>query len=92
MLFLFVKLAWVALNVNYRVMGYMIINCTGFIDVYLIECFSVSSNVCLDPRWSCDENFNIMDIFFEGRDRYRPYPKILGDLNFGSIFEVIWGL
>ena len=23
---------------------------------------------------------------------YRPYPEILGDLNFGSIFEVIWGL
>ena len=40
----------------------MIINCTGFIDVNLIECFSVSSNVCLDPGLVCVENFNIVDI------------------------------
>ena len=46
----------------------MIINCTGFIDVNLIECFSVSSNVSLDPGLVCVENFNIKDIF-EGRDR-----------------------
>ena len=46
----------------------MIINCIGFIDVNLIECFSVSSNVCLDPGWICVENFNMMDNF-EGRDR-----------------------
>ena len=37
----------------------------------LIECFSVSSNVSLDPRLVCDENFNIIDIF-EGRDTTPP--------------------
>ena len=41
----------------------MIINCTCFIDVNLIECFSVSSNVSLDPGLVFDEKFNIIDLF-----------------------------
>ena len=66
MLFMFVKLAWVAINVNYRVMWYMIINCTGFIYVNFIECFSVSSNVSLDLGLVCDKNFNNIMDFFRG--------------------------
>ena len=57
-----VKLVWVAINVNYRVMWYMIIKCIGFIYVNLIECFLVSSNVSLDLGLVCDEKLNIMDI------------------------------
>ena len=65
---MFVKLAWVAINVNYRVMWYMIINCTGFMDVNMNRMFSVSSNVSLDPGLVCDENFKNHG-YFEGRDR-----------------------
>ena len=54
----------------------MIINCTGFIDVNLIEYFSVSSNVSLDPGLVCVENFNIMDKFLRGRDRGGIYCNI----------------
>ena len=46
----------------------MILKCTGFMDVNLIECFSVSSNVSLDPGLVCDENFKNYG-YFEGRDR-----------------------
>ena len=46
----------------------MIKNCTGFIDVNLIECFSVSLNVSLDLGLVCDENFKNHG-YFEGRDR-----------------------
>ena len=47
----------------------MILKCTGFMDVNLIECFSVSSNVSLDPGLVCDEKFKNHGYILRGRDR-----------------------